>query len=54
MNIGQHFLDIQCAHLLVIEYDIRSPNVITRYVKLLYPAILLRVPLQLVVVPELK
>ena len=39
--------------LLVVKHDIRSPDVVTGHVELLHPAVLVRVPLQLVVPPEL-
>ena len=39
--------------LLVVKDDIRSPDVVTGHVELFHPAVLLRVPLQLVVPPEL-
>ena len=39
--------------LLVVKDDVRSPDVVTGHVELLHPAILLRVPLELVVPPEL-
>ena len=39
--------------LLVIQDDVRPPDVVTGHVELLHPAVLVRVPLQLVVPPEL-
>ena len=39
--------------LLVVKHDIRSPDVVTGHVELLHPTVLVRVPLQLVVPPEL-
>ena len=39
--------------LLVVEDDVRSPDVVRRYVKHVDPAILSRVPLELVVSPVL-
>ena len=38
---------------LVVEHDVRSPDVVTGHVKHLNPSILLGVPLQLVVTPVL-
>ena len=47
---GSHLMDWS---LLVVKDDVRSPDVVTGHVELLHPAILLRVPLELVVPPEL-
>ena len=40
--------------LLVVEYDVWSPNVITGHVKLPHTTVFIWIPLQLVVVPKLK
>ena len=42
------------VNLLVVEHNVRPPDVIGRHVKLLDAAVLLGVPDQLVVVPELQ
>ena len=44
---------LQWLDSLVVEHDVRSPDVVTRHVQLPHPAILHRVPLELVIPPEL-
>ena len=47
-------MHFQGCHSLVVEHNVRSPDVVGRNVKLLDTAVLLGVPDQLVVVPELQ
>ena len=45
---------LSVPYLLVIQYNIWSPDVVGRHMQLLYAPVLVGVPNQFVVVPKLK